>query len=149
MGPWPFSRSFATNRRGAGLAEYVLLVAFVVVGLVGVLFGTQSNLRKIFTKANTQMGVADCATSAGSCSVAASDGGGGGPSGGSGSGASASSGGSGSGGSGSSGSGTVLGAGDETPTSGPSASAGSGSDGGAGGSQTQPGIRVPPQSASP
>jgi Flp pilus assembly pilin Flp len=129
------------------LAEYVLLVAFVVVGLVGVLFGTQSNLRKIFTKANTQMGIADCATSGSSCSVAGSAGGTVGSSGGSGSSAAASSSG-GTGGTGDSGSsGIVLGAGDETPTSGPSVSTGSG--GGTGGSQPEPGVRVPAQAASP
>jgi Flp pilus assembly pilin Flp len=133
------------------LAEYVLLVAFVVVGLVGVLFGTQSNLRKIFTKATTQMGIADCATSGSSCPIAGSDGGTVGSSGGSGSSAAASSsggtGGSGSGSSGSGSSGIVLGAGDETPTSGPSVSTGSG--GGTGGSQPQPGLRIPTQAASP
>jgi Flp pilus assembly pilin Flp len=152
MGPWPFSRSFATGRRGAALAEHALLVALVLVGLIGILFGMQSNLRKIYTKANNQMGVADCATS---CSVA--DGGSAGPPGGSGSSASASSGSSGTGSSGTGGSGTggsgtgssgiVLGAGDETPTSGPDVSAGSG--GGAGGSQPEPGIRVPLQPAVP
>jgi Flp pilus assembly pilin Flp len=126
------------------LAEYALLVALIVVGVIGVLFGTQSNLRKLYTKTNTQMGIADCAGSVGSCSVAGSGGGSAGPSGGGGSSAAGSSG-SGSGSSG--GSGSVLGAGDEPPPSGPSASAGSG--GGTGGSQPEPGIRVPSQAASP
>jgi Flp pilus assembly pilin Flp len=147
MGPWPFPRSLATSRRGAALAEYAVLGALILVGLIGLLFGMQSNLRKIYTKADTQMGLADCASSAGSCSVASSNGGGAGPSGGSGSSAGASSGSGGTGGSGSSGSGSVLGAGDETPTSGPSVSTGSG--GGSGGSLPQPGLQVPPQATSP
>jgi Flp pilus assembly pilin Flp len=150
MGPWPFPRSLATSRRGAALAEYAVLGALILVALVGLLFGMQSNLRKIYTKADIQMGVADCASSAGSCSVASSNGSGAGSSGGSGgSAASSSSGGTGGSGSGSSGAGggTVLGAGDETPTSGPSVSTGSG--GGSGGSQPLPGVRVPPQATSP
>jgi Flp pilus assembly pilin Flp len=139
------------------LAEYALLTVLILVGLIGLLFGMSSNLRKIYTKADTQMGVADCASSAGSCSVASSSDGGAGPSGGSGSSAAAASssggtggsgtGGSGTGGSGTGGSGIVLGAGDETPTSGPNVSTGSG--GGTGGSLPQPGLQVPPQATSP
>jgi Flp pilus assembly pilin Flp len=115
------------------LAEHVLLVAVILVGLVGILFGMQSHLRQIYTKANNEMGVADCG---GSCSAASSGGSAGGASGGSGGSSAGSSGGSGSGGGG-----IVLGVGDETPTNGPDASAGSG--GGSGGSATQPGIHVP------
>jgi Flp pilus assembly pilin Flp len=136
----------ARNRRGAALAEHVLLVALVVVGLIGLLFGIQSHLGKIYTKANTQMGIADCAAS---CS-GASSGGGAASSGGSVAGQSGGSGGSaaaGSGSSGTGGGGIVLGVGDETPTNGPDASAGSGAGpgGGSGGSQPQPGIHVPTQ----
>jgi Flp pilus assembly pilin Flp len=119
------------------LAEYVLLVALVLVGLVGILLGIQSHLGRIYTKANDQMGVADCA--AGSCSVASGGGSNGGQSGGSGSTAAASSGSS----SGSGSGGIVLGVGGETPPTGPDASAGPG--GGSGGSQPQPGIHVPAQ----
>jgi Flp pilus assembly pilin Flp len=141
MGLWRTAPRFARSRRGAALAEYALLIALVFVGLVGLLFGMQSHLRNIFTKADNQMGVADCAVSTGSCSVASSGGGNTGQSGGSGSSAASSSGSAGSGSG--SGSGSVLGAGDETPTNGPDVSAGSG--GGSGGSQPQPGIQVPPQ----
>jgi Flp pilus assembly pilin Flp len=148
MGPWPFSPSLA-SRRGAALAEYALLGALILVGMIGLLFGMQSNLRKVYTKANIQMGVADCASSAVSCSVASSDGGGAGPAGGSGGSAAASSSSGGTGGSGASGSSGAggSGTGDETPTGGPSVSAGSG--GGTGGSQPQPGVRVPAPTASP
>jgi Flp pilus assembly pilin Flp len=141
MGPWPFSHSFATSRRGAALAEHVLLVALVLVGLIGILFGMQSHLGKVYTKANNEIGVADCAVSGVSCSVGNSGGGGTSASGGgSGSSASASSGGTGSGiWSG----GGMGGVGDGTPTGGPDASTGSG--GGTGGSGPQPGIRVPTQ----
>ncbi|MFL5494851.1 MAG: hypothetical protein ACJ8DC_10760 [Gemmatimonadales bacterium] len=143
LGPWPTSPRPARGRRGAALAEHVLLVALVLVGLIGILFGMQSHLGKIYTKANNQMGLADCAVSGGSCSVASSGGSGAGQSGGSGGSAAASSGG---GGTGSGG--TVLGAGDGTPTNVPDASAGSGaggSGGGSGGSQPEPGIHVPTQ----
>ncbi len=142
VGLWPSSPFSARSRRGAALAEYALLVALALVGLIGILLGTQSNLRKIYTKANDQMGVADCAVSAGSCSVASSSGGSSGQSGGSGGSAGGSSGSSGTGSSGTGG-GIVLGVGDETPTGGPDVSAGSG--GGTGGSAPQPGIQVPPQ----
>jgi Flp pilus assembly pilin Flp len=125
------------------LAEHVLLVALVLVGLIGLLFGMRSHLGSIYTKANNQMGIADCATSGGSCSVPSSGGSGGGQAGGSGGSTAASSGSSETGGGG-----IVLGEGDQTPTNGPDASAGSGADGsvgGPGGSQPQPGIHVPAQ----
>jgi Flp pilus assembly pilin Flp len=136
LGFLPFSRSFATSRRGAALAEHVLLVALVLIGLIGILFGMQSHLGKIYTHANNQIGLADCA-SGGGCSAGGSNGGGAGPSGGgSGSSGSASSGSTGSGSGGG-----VLGAGEGTPTGGPDVSTGSG--GGTGGSQPQPVIQVP------
>jgi hypothetical protein len=122
------------------LAEHVLLVALVLVGLVGILLGMRSHLGSIYTKANNQMGIADCAVSAGSCSVPSSGGGGAGQAGGSGGSGAASSGSSGTGSGG-----IVLGVGDGMPTSGPDVSAGSGGSGGSGGSQPQPGIQVPIQ----
>jgi len=135
-GLWPTSRSFAANRRGAALAEHVLLVAVILVGLVGILFGMQSHLRQMYTRADNQMGVADCG--AGGCSGASAGGSAGGASGGSGGSPAGSSGGSGTGGGG-----IVLGGGGQTPTGGPDASNGSG--GGSGGGTTQPVIHVPPQ----
>jgi hypothetical protein len=123
------------------LAEYVLLFALVLVGLMGILFGMQSHLAKIYTKANDQMGVADCGVSTGSCPVASSGGSGSGQPSGSGGSAAASSGSSGTGSGG-----IVLGVGDQTPTNGPDASTGSGaagSGGGSGGSERLPGIHVP------
>jgi hypothetical protein len=118
------------------LAEYVVLVAVILVGVVGILFGMQSHLRQIYTKADNQMGIAECGASGGSCSAWGSGGSAGGGSGGSGGSAAGSSGGSGTGSGG-----IVLGVGDQTPTNGPDASAGSG--GGSGGSTSQPGIHVP------
>ena len=121
------------------MAEYALLAALILVGVVGLLLGMQSHLGRIYTKTNNQMGIADCAVSAGSCSVPSSGGSSAGQSGGSGGSAAGSSGSSGTGG------GTVLGVGDGTPTGGPDASAGSGAGGstGSGGSQPVPGIHVP------
>jgi Flp pilus assembly pilin Flp len=120
------------------LAEYALLAALILAGLVGILFGMQSHLAKIYTKANNEMGIADCA---GSCSVGSSGGSSAGqPAGSSGSAAGSS------GGSGTGSGGIVLG--DQTPAGGPAASAGpgaGGSGGGSGGSQAQPGIHVPIQ----
>jgi Flp pilus assembly pilin Flp len=132
----------ASNRRGAALSEYVLLVALVLIGLIGILFGMQSHLGKIYTNANSQIGMADCAASGASCSGASS---GGGAAGGSGSGGSAGSAAAASGSSGTGSGGIVLG--DDTPTNTPDASAGAGtgSGGGSGGSQPQPGIHVPTQ----
>jgi Flp pilus assembly pilin Flp len=141
LGPLPFSRSFASSRRGAALAEHVLLVALVLVGLIGILFGMQAHLARIYTRANNDIGVADCA-SGGGCSTAGSGGGAGLSGGGSGSSGSASSGSTGTG-SGTAAGGVVLGVGDETPTGGPDVSTGSG--GGVGGSEPQPGIQVPTQ----
>jgi hypothetical protein len=122
------------------LAEYVLLFALVLVGLIGILFGMQSHLARIYTKANNQIGVADCAES---CSVPSSGGSSTGQPSGSGSSAAASSGSSGTGSGG-----IVLGVGDQTPTNGPDATTGSGaagSGGGSGGSERLPGIHVPTQ----
>jgi type IV secretion system protein TrbL len=115
----------------------VLLVALVLLGVIGILFGMQSHLGKIYTNANSQMGMADCAAS---CSGASS---GGGAAGGSGSGGSGGSAAAASGSSGTGSGGIVLG--DDAPTNTPDASAGggTGSGGGAGGSQPQPGIHIP------
>jgi Flp pilus assembly pilin Flp len=123
------------------LAEHVLLVALVLLGLIGLLFGMRTHLGSIYTNANNQMGIADCGTSGGSCSVPSPGGSGAGQTGGSGGSTAASSGSSGTGAGG-----VVLGAGDPTPTNGPDASTGfgaGGSGGGSGGSQPEPTIHVP------
>jgi type IV secretion system protein TrbL len=115
-------RALATNRRGAALPEYALLLGLFLVVVVGLLTGMGSHLRSIFGKANTELQSGDCAAT-GNCSVATV------PSASGGSGSS-----SGSGGSGGSG---ISSGGSSSPSDG-GASGSGGASGGGGGTATPP-----------
>ena len=47
-----------TDESGQGLAEYALLLGLIVIGVVVLIQGMGISIKKIFTKANTDLGSA-------------------------------------------------------------------------------------------
>jgi pilus assembly protein Flp/PilA len=52
------ARKFWNDESGQGLAEYALLLGLIVIGVVVLIQGMGVSIKKIFTKANSDLGTA-------------------------------------------------------------------------------------------
>jgi pilus assembly protein Flp/PilA len=52
------ARKFWEDESGQGLAEYALLLGLIVIGVVVLIQGMGISIKKIFTKANDDLGTA-------------------------------------------------------------------------------------------
>lgn len=52
------AKKFWDDESGQGLAEYALLLGLIVIGVVVLIQGMGISIKKIFTKANTDLGTA-------------------------------------------------------------------------------------------
>jgi pilus assembly protein Flp/PilA len=55
------ARKFWNDESGQGLAEYALLLGLIVIGVVILIQGMGVSIKKIFTKANSDLGTAAAA----------------------------------------------------------------------------------------
>jgi pilus assembly protein Flp/PilA len=52
------AKKFWNDESGQGLAEYALLLGLIVIGVVVLIQGMGVSIKKIFTKANSDLGTA-------------------------------------------------------------------------------------------
>jgi pilus assembly protein Flp/PilA len=55
------AKKFWNDESGQGLAEYALLLGLIVIGVVILIQGMGISIKKIFTKANSDLGTAAAA----------------------------------------------------------------------------------------
>jgi len=56
-----FAKKLWDDESGQGLAEYALLLGLIVIGVVVLIQGMGISIKKIFTKANSDLGTAAAA----------------------------------------------------------------------------------------